>query len=51
MQGVGPNIAISFCVYESLKSAWECKRYIVDLFAPFFKDDCVGGFPSQTFLP
>lgn len=24
--GVGPNIAISFCVYESLKSAWEYER-------------------------
>ncbi|CAI0427352.1 unnamed protein product [Linum tenue] len=25
-QGVGPNLAIGFCVYESLKSFWESQR-------------------------
>ncbi|CAN1142504.1 Mitochondrial substrate carrier family protein B [Linum perenne] len=25
-QGVGPNLAIGFCVYESLKSFWESRR-------------------------
>lgn len=26
MQGVGPNIAISFSVYESLRSSWQSHR-------------------------
>ena len=26
MQGVGPNIAISFSVYESLRSSWQLHR-------------------------
>ena len=28
VQGVGPNIAISFSVYESLRSFWQSRRWI-----------------------
>ena len=41
MQGVGPSIAISFSVYETLRSYWQLQRWLVHIwFSNFVVSEC-----------
>lgn len=46
--GVGPNIAINFCVYETLKSVWAEKRSEVPGVWPSLAFGSVAGIASST---
>lgn len=35
-QGVGPSIAISFSVYETLRSFWQSQRWILHVFVDYW---------------